>query len=446
MNFIASHLALFQFLAALVVFALTVPLVAAIRARIKSRIASELLAYLSTLAATLVWGAADRVRALKRADAFTADVARELAAGVVVDLASIGGEAVHRLAKLQGLNQTAVEKLLHQLVEDRVEALRRTDAGPSGFKDAAHFITQNFSLIEQVMAMCFPPRRVPHAPASDAGVDPFGETDLSSIIPPAVPTPIAPAAPVASNLDTDEVTLLRAAPMPTPCAADGNCLRGPQVVHAPRVPRVPLAPSQAGRASVLALLACLALPVPAYFACVPNDVRPQDAAVVHASSWTDSARRVLSALSWAVPSARAVLAQILPWAEAEIVGRVCDGVADAAHGLEVALDAYDARGGDACVAKSAAAGVRVALLEMADTLAREGIALGVPLGRVIDAASSIIDNLVPACPTDGGAWQSSGDTANDHLHAIDESARARGIVLRRDLDAIRPLAMDGGVR
>lgn len=433
MNYLASHSMLLQFFVALFALALTAPLVAAIRARVHSRLAAECLAYLGTLAATLVAGAADRVRAMKDAGEFTPDNARMVAGGVVTDLGRLGGNALRRFAKLQGLNQADVATLLHQLVEDQVEALRAS-RGDGGVGD----IVEYMPLVMQMVEKLFPSRAGMAVAGSAGAIDPNGELDLSAVAPTAVPTPIVPAAPTVDL--SGDVTLLH--PAPAPCAANGNCLRGPQVVRASRVPR---APSQAGRASVLALLACLALP-PAFLACVPNDVRPQDAAVVYASSWTDSARRVLSALSWAVPSARVVLDQILPWAEAQIVGRVVDGVADAAHGLSVALDAYDARGGDACPVQSASAGVRVSLLEMADMLAREGIALGVPLGHVVDAVSSVVDNLLPACPADGSVWQSSGDTANDRLHAIDESARARGIVLRRDLDAIRPLAMDGGAR
>lgn len=206
--------------------------------------------------------------------------------------------------------------------------------------------------------------------------------------------------------------------------------------------RRPAAPSgrsgEAGRATVatLVLLAAVGLGVPAAVtSCGPRPPPSGPGAVV--SSWSDTARTVLSTLSWAIPSARAILNAILPEPARTIVGRALDAVAEASSRLAVAVEAYESRGGDRCAAHAAVGGVRAALVQLAQVLADNGVALGTVLERVADGAASIADALVPSCNPDAG-WASTGDRTNAELRAIERSATARGVVLRRDLDGLRP--------
>lgn len=156
------------------------------------------------------------------------------------------------------------------------------------------------------------------------------------------------------------------------------------------------------------------------------------------SSWVDTTRLVLTTLGWAVPSARAITDLVVPEPARTQVGRALDGVTAASRGLSVALDAYEARGGDRCAAYAAVGGLHVALVQLAQVLADNGIALGVTLERVADAAASIADALIPACQRDAG-WASVGDRTNRELRAIAAAASARGVVLRRVLDHLQPL-------
>lgn len=181
-------------------------------------------------------------------------------------------------------------------------------------------------------------------------------------------------------------------------------------------------------------LACLVGPM----GCTPRPVLPSDATVQVQSSWTQEARVVLSTVSWIVPAARGVLGVILPDPARAIVSRALDGVSDAASRLSSALDAYDARGGDRCAAHAAAGAVVVALEELAGVLTDQGVAFGVPLGRLLDGAASLVDELAPACAIDAG-WSAAGDSANHLVGALEDSARRRGVALRRDLDTLRPL-------
>lgn len=187
------------------------------------------------------------------------------------------------------------------------------------------------------------------------------------------------------------------------------------------------------RRLALSFLFSLAL-VAAPIGCDP---KPVPADTTTASSWTDTARRVFDTLSWAVPAARVVVANVIPEPARTIVLRALDGVGEASSRLRVAVTAYEARGGDRCAAHAAVGGVRSALVELAQVLADNGVALGVPLERVADAAASVADALVPRCQVDAG-WSSAGDRDNARLRAIVASAAARGVILRRDLDAIRP--------
>ena len=169
-------------------------------------------------------------------------------------------------------------------------------------------------------------------------------------------------------------------------------------------------------------------------ACGPRPV-PVDGGAVTPSSWTDTAHLVLSTLSWSVPAARGVLVAVLPDPARTIVGRALDGVTDAAARLSLALLAYEERGGDRCAAYAAVGGVHVAIVQLAQVLADNGVAIGVVLERVADSAASIADALVPACQADAG-FASSGDRSNAELRAIATHATVRGTTLRRDLDGI----------
>lgn len=212
----------------------------------------------------------------------------------------------------------------------------------------------------------------------------------------------------------------------------------PHVGHPYRpVPTPSPADAKRHQAPVGVLAALILLPLLGLAGCTPTP-RPEPGPSQPVSGWTSTARAVLSTLRWALPAARSVTDMILSDPPRTQVGRALDAAADAAGRLSAALDAYEARGGDHCIAHAAAGGVVVALTQLADTLADNGIALGVVLGRVVDGAASIVDALVPACaptPTDAG-WTSAGDLANGRLRLTEDMARRRGIALRRDLDTI----------
>ena len=84
--------------------------------------------------------------------------------------------------------------------------------------------------------------------------------------------------------------------------------------------------------------------------CKPPPRPSPDTPATTPSSWTDTARTVLSTLAWALPAAHVVTDAILPEPARTIVGRALDGVGDAAERLHAALDAYEQRGGDRCAA------------------------------------------------------------------------------------------------
>lgn len=188
------------------------------------------------------------------------------------------------------------------------------------------------------------------------------------------------------------------------------------------------------RTGVLVTVLAVALLPVALIGCPPRPT-PEPGPSQPVSGWTSTARAVLSTLRWALPAARAVTDSLLSDPPRTQVARALDAAADAAGRLDVALSAYESRGGDRCVAHAAAGGVVVALEQLADVLADQGIALGVVLGRVVDGAASIVDALVPACAADAG-WTSAGDLANGRLRLVEDVARRRGIALRRDLDEI----------
>lgn len=208
----------------------------------------------------------------------------------------------------------------------------------------------------------------------------------------------------------------------------------PEASRGTEPPRVPTAP-QAGFVRPWLLAALALVPLLALAACPPRPTPIEPGPSQPVSGWTSTARAVLSTLRWALPAARAVTDSLLSDPPRTQVARALDAAADAAGRLDVALSAYESRGGDRCVAHAAAGGVVVALEQLADVLADNGIALGVVLGRVVDGAASIADALVPACASDAG-WTSAGDTANARLRLVEDVARRRGIALRRDLDGI----------
>lgn len=206
---------------------------------------------------------------------------------------------------------------------------------------------------------------------------------------------------------------------------------------APPAPR-----GSAGRAYLVPLALCAAIGYGGLglLACHPQPAPDSPTTVV--TGWTDTARTVLSTLEWAVPSARAVVVTVLPAPAAAIVGRAFDVVADAASRLTVALDAYTSRGGDRCAVYAAVGGMETALVQLSEALVDHGFALGTVLERVAHLAAGVADNLVPACDARDAGWSSAGDAIALRLRLVERAASQRGVVLRRDLDAIRP----GGAR
>lgn len=221
---------------------------------------------------------------------------------------------------------------------------------------------------------------------------------------------------------------------------------------APRETQAPPPPSdpQRGSARVGALLSlCLAILVAcglgAMLAGCPP-VPPSDGGtpVVTPSGWSQTARLAVTVGRGLLPVAGAIVEATTQDPGRTIARRAFVVADDSLAGLGRALDAYDARGGDRCAAYAAAGAAGVALAELADVLAANGIALGVPLGRVVDLVASVVDTLVPQCQLDAG-FASAGRAANERLLTIERAARSRGVILRRDLDAIEP-RLDGGVR
>lgn len=179
-------------------------------------------------------------------------------------------------------------------------------------------------------------------------------------------------------------------------------------------------------------------------ACTPPPPSDGGTPVVTPSDWTRTARLATTVGRGLIPVAQ-VIVEATTTDPGRTQARRAFVAADAALvGLDRALDAYDARGGDRCAAHAAAGAAVVALTELAQVLADNGIALGVPLGRVVDLVGSVVDTLVPACNLDAG-FASAGRSANATLLTIERDARSRGVILRRDLDRITP-ALDGGVR
>lgn len=187
----------------------------------------------------------------------------------------------------------------------------------------------------------------------------------------------------------------------------------------------------------------LALVLALVGACRPLPPPSPDTPAVTPASWTDTARTVLTTLTWALPAAHAITDMILEDPARTVVGRTLDGVATAAEGLQTALDAYEQRGGDRCAAHAAVGGVRTALVVAAQTLTDHGVALGRVLERATDTVAALVDTLVPGCDGDAG-WRSEGRATNAELRELELRAASRGVILRRDLDHLHP--PDGGVR
>ena len=214
----------------------------------------------------------------------------------------------------------------------------------------------------------------------------------------------------------------------------------PRETHAPPPPSDP----QRGtvRVGVLVSLSgavLVATLAGALLTACPGPVTPVDGGpAVTPSSWTSTARVVITTLRWALPAARAITDLTVAEPGRTQVARALDAAAQATDRLHGAVDAYEARGGDRCAARAAVGGLQVALVGVAQVLADNGVALGTTLERIVDAVASIADALIPACDADAG-WTSAGDGANARLRAIAEGARARGVTLRRVLDDLRPV-------
>ena len=215
---------------------------------------------------------------------------------------------------------------------------------------------------------------------------------------------------------------------------------------APRETQAPPPPSDPQRGTVrvgvlvsLSGAILVATLAGALLTACPGPVTPVDGGpAVTPSSWTSTARVVITTLRWALPAARAITDLTVAEPGRTQVARALDAAAQATDRLHGAVDAYEARGGDRCAARAAVGGLQVALVGVAQVLADNGIALGTTLERIVDAVASIADALIPACDADAG-WTSAGDGANARLRAIAEGARARGVTLRRVLDDLRPL-------
>jgi hypothetical protein len=211
--------------------------------------------------------------------------------------------------------------------------------------------------------------------------------------------------------------------------------------------RPPPSDGQSGRARLGALVVLLVVGLGAgalLQGCPPPPPSDGGTPVVTPSEWTRTARLATTVGRGLIPVAQ-VIVEATTTDPGRTQARRAFVAADAALvGLDRALDAYDARGGDRCAAHAAAGAAVVALTELAEVLAANGIALGVPLGRVVDLVGSVVDTLVPACNLDAG-FASAGRAANATLLTIERDARSRGVILRRDLDRITP-ALDGGVR
>lgn len=182
--------------------------------------------------------------------------------------------------------------------------------------------------------------------------------------------------------------------------------------------------------------------------CLPTQPPPPPSdggiPMVTPSGWTRTARLASTVGRGLIPVAQMVTDNIVAEPGRSQVRRAF-GIADQALvSLNLAASAYEARGGDRCAAFAAAGAASIALHDLAQVLTDNGVALGEPLGRVVDLVASVVDALIPSCAVDAGFF-GAGELANRQLRAVERTASARGVILRRDLDNIAP-SIDAGVR
>lgn len=173
--------------------------------------------------------------------------------------------------------------------------------------------------------------------------------------------------------------------------------------------------------------------------CRPNPVPTDGGVVTTPSSWTDTVSTVLRTIEWSIPAAQLIVGNLLPAADRPVADRAFVAVQDAASRLQTALAAYNARGGDSCVAYAAVGGVTSALVSLAQVLADNRIGLGNTLIPVIQSLGAVVDQLVPACQRDAG-YASVGEAPMLRVRSIETSAATRGVVLRPVLDNLRPVS------
>jgi hypothetical protein len=215
------------------------------------------------------------------------------------------------------------------------------------------------------------------------------------------------------------------------------------VIEAAEVGRASAAPNpQSGRAALSALLVLVVgftavLPLCVALTGCLRPTPPSDGGTSTPAAWTDTASTVLHALAWALPAAEVIVDATVPEPQRAVVDRAIAGTVEAATGLQSALDAYVARGGDRCAAYAAVGGLTRAFVVLAQTLADQGIALGTTLTPIVQSLGAIADQLVPACQADAG-FASAGDATARTLRAIEADAAAHGRVLRPVLDGLHP--------
>lgn len=167
---------------------------------------------------------------------------------------------------------------------------------------------------------------------------------------------------------------------------------------------------------------------------------PVDGSVVYTpSGWTDTATTVLRTIAWAIPAAQVIVTSLVPADARAVTDRAFVAVQDAATQLQAAVDAYNSRGGDRCVAHAAVGGVTTAMVALARVLTTNGIALGNTLVPVIQSLGAVTDQLVPSCQSDAG-YARVGELPMVQVRAIEADAMAHGVVLRPALNNLRPVS------
>jgi hypothetical protein len=255
---------------------------------------------------------------------------------------------------------------------------------------------------------------------------------------PALPTPAEPARVLRAP------TLTGRESMVPPEVSDEHFAAARAVVHAEI--GAPSKPSQSGHVEGGAMLGACIVALAASLMCTgcpPPPPADGGVPVVTPSDWTRTARLSVTIGRGLIVVARPIVETLAVDPGRTRARRAFDAADQALAGLDRALVAYEARGGDRCVAYAATGAAIVTLHELAQVLADNGIALGVPLARVVDLVASVADTLIPACQSDAG-FASVGGRSDATLRAIETAARARGVILRRDLDGIAP-ALDGGL-